>query len=101
MPKALPGFFLCIFSSLYLPEETCFQQAGSFVVEGTSQAILGSSDERKVSEKIPALLYVGKGPVLYSGPSPIQITTQHWMLMFPILTLACLNFELVGNGIED
>jgi hypothetical protein len=40
-------------------------------VEGTSQAVLGSSDQRKVpaslslflkSEKIPALLYIGKGP---------------------------------------
>jgi hypothetical protein len=54
-----------------LPEETCFQQAGSSVVEGTSQAILGSSDQQKVpaslslfqkSEKIPTLLYIGKGP---------------------------------------
>jgi hypothetical protein len=40
-------------------------------VEGTNQAVLGSSDQRKVlaslslylkSEEIPALLYVGKGP---------------------------------------
>ncbi len=55
----------------YLPEETCFQQAGSSAVEGTNQAVLGTSDQRKVpaslslflkSEKIPALLYVGKGP---------------------------------------
>jgi hypothetical protein len=69
--QALPGFFLFIFSSPYLPEETCFQQAGSSVVEGTSQAVLGSSDQRKVpaslllllkSETIPALLYVAKGP---------------------------------------
>jgi hypothetical protein len=30
----------------YLPEETCFQQAGSSVVEGTCQVVLGSSDER-------------------------------------------------------
>jgi hypothetical protein len=59
--KALPGFFLCIFSCL--PEETCFQQAGSSAVEGTSQAVLGSLDQQKVpaslslflkSEKIPA-----------------------------------------------
>jgi hypothetical protein len=42
--KALPGFFLCCFQLPYLPEETCFQQAGSSVVEGTSQAVLGSSD---------------------------------------------------------
>jgi len=71
--KALPGFFLCIFSSLdaYLPEDTCFQQAGYSVVEATSQAVLGSFDERKVpaslslflkSEKFPALLHKGKGP---------------------------------------
>jgi hypothetical protein len=52
----------------YLPEETCFQQAGSSAVEGTSQAVLGSSHQPKVpaslslflkSEKIPALLYLG------------------------------------------
>jgi len=56
-----------------LPQETCFQQAGSSsVVGGTSQAVLGCSDQRKVpaslsklkSEKIPALLFVGKGPGL-------------------------------------
>ncbi len=54
-----------------MPEETCFQQAGSSVVEGTSQAILGSSDQRKLpaslslflkSEKIPSPLYLGRGP---------------------------------------
>jgi hypothetical protein len=54
----------------YLPEETCFQQTGSSAVEVYSQAVLGSSDQRKVlaslslflkSEKIPALLCVGKG----------------------------------------
>ncbi len=77
-----------------MPEETCFAQRGSSALEGTSQAILGFSDQRKVpasfslflkSEKIPALLYVGKGPeyrpfhdfrpllVAYSGPSPRQI----------------------------
>jgi len=67
--KALPGFFLRIFQLHYLPEETCFKQAGSSAVEGTRQAVLGSSDQRKVpaslslflkSEKIPALLSVGK-----------------------------------------
>jgi hypothetical protein len=63
-----------------MPEETCFQQVRlSAVVEGTSQAVLGSSDERKVpasmslvpkSEKIPALLYVGKD--LSTVPSVIS-----------------------------
>jgi hypothetical protein len=55
-----------------MPEETCFQQAGSSAVEGTTQAILGSSDQQRKlpaslslflkSEKIPSLLYLGKGP---------------------------------------
>jgi len=63
-------FSLC-FQLPYLPEETCFEQAGSSAVEGTSQALLGSSDEQKIpvslslflkSEKIRALLYLGKGP---------------------------------------
>jgi hypothetical protein len=55
----------------YLPKETCFQQTGYSAVEGTSQAILQSSDQGKVQasqslflkiEKILALLYGGKGP---------------------------------------
>jgi hypothetical protein len=67
----LSEFFLLYFQLPYLPEETCFQQAGSSMVEGTSQAVVGSSDQRKVpaslslflkSEKIPALLYIGEGP---------------------------------------
>jgi hypothetical protein len=62
-----------IFPLYFLPEETCFQRAGPSAVEGTSQAVLGSSDQPNLpaslslvlflkSEKIPALLYVGKGP---------------------------------------
>jgi hypothetical protein len=101
----------------YLPEEACFQQAGSSAVEGTSQAVLGSYDQSKVppslslflkSEKIPALVYIGKGPEytgasaifglfpgptssgtylksqkgLYSGPSPIQKSPNTPMLLF-------------------
>jgi hypothetical protein len=53
----------------YLPEETCLQQAGSSAVEGTSQAVLGSSDQQKVlaglslflkSEKIQLCSTYGK-----------------------------------------
>jgi hypothetical protein len=60
--------FPLYFQLPYLHEGTCFQQAGSSsVVKGISQAVLGSSDQRKVpaslslflkSEKIPALLYM-------------------------------------------
>jgi hypothetical protein len=74
----------------YLPEETCFQQAGSFVVEGTSQAVLGSSDERKVSEKIPALLYVGKGPVL----RPFSYTNNRTTLDVDVSYFNSCLFEL-------
>jgi len=71
------------FQLLYLPEETCFQQAGTSVVESTNQAILGfsavedsrqpvlrSSNQRKLpgsmslflkNEKISGVLYLGKG----------------------------------------
>jgi len=70
--------FSFVFSVPYLREETRFQQAGSSSVEGTSQAVLGSSNQWKVpaslslflkSGKIPAPLYVGKGPE--QGPSVI------------------------------
>jgi hypothetical protein len=36
--------FPLYFQLPYLPEETCFQQAGSSAVEGTSEAVLRSSD---------------------------------------------------------
>jgi hypothetical protein len=57
---------------------------GPSAVEDTSQAVLGSSDQQKVptslslflkSEKIPALLYEGKGP-LSRGPSPIKKSSK-------------------------
>ncbi len=62
MCKALPGVFLCIFISLTcLPEETCFQQVGSFCggryqpgctgifwpAEGTSQPVTISKKVKK------------------------------------------------------
>ncbi len=102
--------FPLYFQLPYLPEETCFQQLGSSAVERTSQAstqaVLGSSNQLKVptslslflkSEKIPALLSVGKGPEyrplpvvlgidlksrkgLYSGPSPIHRIFICWIL---------------------
>jgi hypothetical protein len=48
LSKALPGFFL--------PEETCFQHTGSSAVEGTSQAVLGYSDQRKVPASLSLFL---------------------------------------------
>jgi hypothetical protein len=41
--KALPELFPLYFQLPYLPEETCFQRAGSSVVEEgtTSQAVVG------------------------------------------------------------
>jgi hypothetical protein len=65
--KALPRYFPLYFQLPYPPED---QYAGSLAVEGTSQAVLGSSCQWKVpaslslfvkSEKIIVLLCVGKG----------------------------------------
>ncbi len=75
--KAPPGFFLCIFSSLTCLKKPVFSKWNLLWWKVTRQAGLGSSawlipsDQRKVlaslslflkSEKIPALLYVGKEP---------------------------------------
>jgi hypothetical protein len=70
-PESTAWVFPLCFQLPYLHEGTCFQQAGSSEVKGISQAVLGSSDQRKVptslslflkSEKIPALLYEGERP---------------------------------------
>jgi hypothetical protein len=42
-PKSSAWIFPFYFTSLL--EDTCFQQAGSSTVEGTSQAVLGSSHQ--------------------------------------------------------
>jgi hypothetical protein len=44
----------------YLPEETCFQQPGSSAVEGTSQAVLGSSNQQKVPASLSLFLKTEK-----------------------------------------
>ncbi len=63
--KALPLFFICIFSSITcLPEETWFQQAGSSAVEGTSQAVLGSSDQRKLEPGFNPICFAQSPPLL-------------------------------------
>jgi hypothetical protein len=60
---------------------------GSSAVEGTSQAVLRSPDPWKVpaslslflkSEKIPALLYVGKGPEHWSLRAFRPIPSAYW-----------------------
>jgi hypothetical protein len=65
-----------IFQLPYLLEETSFQQIGSSVVEGTSQAILGSSDQQKV----PAILSL----FLKSGnPSSALHRKRTWVQALP------------------
>jgi hypothetical protein len=47
----------CYVFSAPLPEETCFQQAGSFAVEeGTCEAVLESSDQRMVPASLSLFL---------------------------------------------
>jgi hypothetical protein len=55
--KALPGFFLCIFSSL-----TCLKKPVFSKRELMQWKVPASLSLFLKSEKIPALLYVGKGP---------------------------------------
>ncbi len=97
--KPLPRFFICIMNSLTCLEKTCFQQAGSSTVEGTSQAALGSCDQRKVPaslslflkrEKIPAQFYVGKGPSI--GPSVI------WDLCLRPVLMALVTADVTEHG---
>ncbi len=59
-------------------------------MEGSSQAVLGSSDQRKVlaslsfpkSEKITALLYLGKGPVLRPSLFVLPFFPALWGALF-------------------
>ncbi len=63
--------FSFVFSAPLPAWRNLFSARGIFWVEGTTQAVLGSSDQRKVpaslslflkSEKVPALLSLGKWP---------------------------------------
>jgi hypothetical protein len=40
----------------YLPEETCFQEAGPSAVEGTSEAVLGLTKQQKVPASLSLFL---------------------------------------------
>jgi hypothetical protein len=98
LQKALPGFFICIFSSLTCLKKPVFSKQAA--VKGTSQDILGSSDHHKVlasrslflkSEKMPALLYEGKGPEyrpfrdFRHVPPALGIDLKSWKGPSPIL----------------
>jgi hypothetical protein len=45
IPKALPGFFLCIFSSITCLKKPVLSKRDLTAVEGTSEAVLGSSGQ--------------------------------------------------------
>jgi hypothetical protein len=55
--KALPGFFLCIFSSL-----TCLKKLVFSKPDLLRWKVSASLSLFLKSENIPALLYIGKGP---------------------------------------
>jgi hypothetical protein len=54
--KALPRFFLCIFSSIACLQKPVFSKRGSSAVEGTSQAVLDSFDQWKVPASQPVTI---------------------------------------------
>jgi hypothetical protein len=57
----------------HLPEDTCFQQAGSSVVEGTSQAVLESSDQRKVPASLSLFLKSEKSQLCFMKVKDLSI----------------------------
>ncbi len=65
--KALPVIFLLYSQLPYLAQETCFQRAGFFALEGTSQAVLGSSDQLKVPASLSLFLKSEKIPTTSSA----------------------------------
>ncbi len=65
MRKALPGFFFCIFSSLTCLKERVFSKRDLLQWKVPAKLywdLLTSGRYQPACEKIPALLYVGKGP---------------------------------------
>jgi hypothetical protein len=46
----------------YLPEGTCFQQAGSSLVKGISQAVLGSTDQLEGTSQAVTIFEKLKNP---------------------------------------
>jgi hypothetical protein len=64
-----------------LPEETCFQQAGSSAVEGTSRAVLESSDQRMVPASLSLFLKSENLPEKDPSTGPSMI-----FHLFPRLT---------------
>ncbi len=91
IPLSTAWTFFSVFSTSLPAWRNLFQQGGSSAEDGSSQAVLGSSDQRKVlaslsflnSEKIPAMLYVGKGPVL-------RPSLSLFFLSFPVCGVLCL-----------
>jgi hypothetical protein len=49
-----------------MPEETCFQQAGSSEVEGISQVIQGSSDQGTLPASLSLFLKSGKSHLCFN-----------------------------------
>jgi hypothetical protein len=66
MRKSTVWIFPLYFQLPYLPEETCFQQWGSSVVEGTSQAVLGSSNQLKVPTGLSLFLKSEKSQLCFT-----------------------------------
>ncbi len=60
--KALPGFFLCIFSSLTCLKKPVFFCGGGRYQPGYTGIFWPVEGTSQTREKFPALLYVGKGP---------------------------------------
>jgi len=91
--EALPLFFLCIFSSLTCL--TCFQQAGSSAVEGTSQDIPGSSADRKGLAGLSLFLKSEK------NPSSALRRKRTWVQALPSFSTCFLGLSAWGTDLKS
>jgi hypothetical protein len=90
--KALPGFFLCIFISLTCLKKLVFSKWDLSAVEGTSQVVLGSSDQRKV----PASLSLF--PKKSKNPSSALRGIRTWVQALPWFETC--SFGLLTSGTD-
>jgi len=80
---SIPAWIFPLYFQLpYVPEETCFQQAGSCAVEGTSQVVLGSSDHGKVGTSQVVTI-----SEKWKNPSSGKGTWVQALLWFPTCSL--------------
>ncbi len=86
--------FHLYFQLAYLPEETCFQKAGSSAVEGTSRAVLGSSLVQGTSQPIT----ISKK---WKNPSFALPGKKTWVQALPWFLTCSLSLPTLGTDLKS